>query len=201
MVVCIFFTLHHHHHLHTHLPPPIQSPHFSQFLSLFLQFFMFVFNVFFLVPWESMAAPRPLWQLFVKFGTLIKDSPFYTYTKFHVSNFTSLAPPMGQSWTFVSTRNFWTVWLIFKNEVPLDSLDQDEFNTLYDVIFRLYRFSAISGFIKNLWKPTPPSIFFQSSSKLPYMLFRPSLTKVIEQNFDSHNRLSGRANQNRKQSN
>ena len=67
-----------------------------------------------------------------------------------------IAPPMGQSWTLVSTRNFWTVCQntvkCIKNEVPLDSLDQDEFNTLYDANFRSYRFSAISGFIKNLWK-------------------------------------------------
>ena len=108
---------------------------------------------------------------------------------------------MGQSWTCVHTRNFWTVWLIFKNEVPLDSLDQDEFNAPYDVNFRLYRFSAISGFIKNLWKPTPPTIVVISSSKLPVMIFRPSLTKVIPWRFDFLNRLSGTANQNWPKSN
>ena len=46
--------------------------------------------------------------------------------------------------------------------------------------FPVYRFSAISGFIKNLWKPTSPTILVESSSKLPQMIFRPSLTKVIE---------------------
>ena len=108
---------------------------------------------------------------------------------------------MGQSWTCVYTRNFWTVWLIFKNEVPLDSLDQDEFNAPYDVNFRLYRFSAISGCIKNLWKPTPPTIFVISSSKWPEMIFRPSLTKVIPWRFDFLNRLSGTTNQNQQKSN
>ena len=126
-----------------------------------------------------MAAPRPHRQLFVKFGTLIKDSPFYTYTKFYVSHCSSLAPPLGQSWTFVSTRNFWTVWLIFKNEVPLDSLDQDEFNTLYDVKFRLYRFSAISGFIKNLWKHTPPTILFQCSPEVADIIVRATFTQAL----------------------
>src|SRR4029434_5175017 len=75
--------------------------------------------------------------------------------------------------------------------------------------FRLYRFSVIPGFIKNplkaytsynqikitrddlQTKPTPPTI----KSKSPEMIFRPSLTKFIQQNFDPHNRLSGTATQ------
>ena len=63
---------------------------------------------------ESMAAPRTVW----KFGTLIKDSPLFIFTKFHVSNWSTLAPRVTVS-------------------VPLDSLDQAEFNTPYDVNFRL----------------------------------------------------------------
>src|SRR4029434_2010614 len=49
---------------------------------------------------------NPIWSLFLKFGTLIKDSPFFTHTKFHVSHQTTLAPPTGQSWTFVNTVTF-----------------------------------------------------------------------------------------------
>ena len=143
-----------------------------------------------------MAAPISAWSKVVKFGTLIGDSPLVQFTKFHVPYLGTLAPPMGQSWSCVYTRNFWTVCPIFKNEVPLDSLDQAEFNAHHGVNFRLYRFSAISGFIKNLWKPTPPTIFVKSSSKLPDMLFRPSRTKVMVEHFDPHNRLSVRANQN-----
>src|SRR4029434_250438 len=63
----------------------------------------------------------------------------------------------------------------------------------YGVNFRLYRFSAISGFIKNLSKASTPTIFVKSSSKSPEMIFRPSLTKVLQPNFDPHNRLSGTA--------
>ena len=121
-------------------------------------------------------------------------------TKFHVPYLSTLAPPMGQSWTCVYTCNFWSAWLFVKNEVPLDSLDQGEFNAHHGVNFRLYRFSAISGFIKNLWQPTPPTIFVRSSSNLPDIIFRPSLTKVSENNFDPHNRLSVTANQIQKNS-
>ena len=136
-----------------------------------------------------MAAPRSAWSKVLKFGTLIGDSPVVKCTKFHVPYLSTLAPPMGQSWTCVYTCNFWSAWLFVKNEVPLDSLDQGEFNAHHGVNFRLYRFSAISGFIKKLWKPTPPTMFVKSSSNLPDMIFRPSLTKVSEKNFDPHNRL------------
>ena len=116
----------------------------------------------------------------MKFVTLIKHSPLFIFTNFHVTHWSTLAPPTGQSWTCVYTRNFWTVWPIFKNEVLLDSLDQDEFNTPYDVNFRLYRFSAISGFIKNLWKPTPPTIFVQSSLDSAHIIVRATLTVFIK---------------------
>ena len=55
---------------------------------------------------ESMAAPRTVWYKVVKFGTLIKDSPVFNFTKFHLSHCSTLAPPTGQSWTCVYTRNF-----------------------------------------------------------------------------------------------
>ena len=42
--------------------------------------------------------------------------------------------------------------------------------------------------------PTPPTILVKSSSKSPEMIFRPS-DKLIQQNFDPHNRLSGIATQ------
>src|SRR4029434_2142408 len=45
-----------------------------------------IVGIIILVPWESMAAPRTVWQLFLKFGTLIKDSPFLTHTESHVSH-------------------------------------------------------------------------------------------------------------------
>src|SRR4029434_2982551 len=38
-------------------------------------------------------------------------------------------------------------------------------------------------------------MFVKSSSKSPDMIIRPSLTKCIQQNFDTHNRLSGTATQ------
>ena len=115
-------------------------------------------------------------------------------TKLHVSYMGTLAPPLGQSWTCVYTCNFWSAWPIVKNEVPLDSLDEGEFNAHHGVNLRLYRFSAISGFIKTVWKHTPPTMFIKSSSKWPDMIFRPSLTTVGEINFDPHNRFSVRAN-------
>ena len=59
-----------------------------------------------LLPWESMAAPRTVWDKVMKFGTLIKDSPFFLFRKFHVSHWSALAPPTGQSWACVYTRNF-----------------------------------------------------------------------------------------------
>ena len=130
-----------------------------------------------------MAAPRTVWDKVVKFGTLIKDRPNFIFTKFHVSHWSTLAPPTGQSWTCVYTRNFWTVWPIFKNEVPLDSLGQDEFNTPYDVNFRLYRFSAILNFKKTRFFATPPSILVQSSPELAHIIVRPTLTEVIQRFF------------------
>ena len=87
-----------------------------------------------LLPWESMAAPRTAWSKVVKFGKLFGTSPLINFTKFHVSHSNPLAPPMGQSWRCVYTRYFWTICRIFLNEVSLDSLDQDKFNALYDII-------------------------------------------------------------------
>ena len=58
------------------------------------------------LPLESMAAPRTVGYKVVKFGTLIKDRPDFIFTKFHVSHWSTLAPPTGQSWTCVYTRNF-----------------------------------------------------------------------------------------------
>ena len=86
------------------------------------------------LPWESMAAPRTTWSEVVKFGTLFGTCPRITFTNFHVSHSNPLAPPMGQSWRCVYTRYLWTICRIFQNEVSLDSLDQDKFNALYDVI-------------------------------------------------------------------
>ena len=96
-----------------------------------------------------MAAHRTVWYKVVKFGTLIQDSPMIHVTKFHVGTSYTLAPPTGQSWTWVHARNFWPVAPIFENQVSLESLGQAEFNAPYDVIFRHDRFSAILDFVKN----------------------------------------------------
>src|SRR4029434_4871869 len=107
-----------------------------------------IFIIIILVPWESMAAPKTVWYLFLKFGTLIKDSPFFNHTKFHVSHWTTLAPPTGQSWTFVNTVTF----------EPFDRFSKMRYHwipwiktnlTFNGANFRLYRFSVIPGFIKK----------------------------------------------------
>ena len=61
----------------------------------------------------------------------------------------------------------------------MDSLGQDDFNTPYDVNFRLYRFSAILNFKKTRFFATPPSIIVQSSPELAHIIVRPTLTEVI----------------------
>src|SRR4029434_2173409 len=60
-------------------------------------------------------------------------------------------------------------------------------------IFGCVDFPIFALFSKTFEKPTPPTIFVKSSSKSPEMIFRPSLTKVLQQNFDPHNCLSGTA--------
>ena len=60
-------------------------------------------------------------------------------------------------------------------------------------IFGYVDFPIFALFSKTFEKPSPPTIFVKSSSKSPEMIFRPSLTTFIQQNFDPHNRLSGTA--------
>src|SRR4029434_1990382 len=62
-------------------------------------------------------------------------------------------------------------------------------------IFGCVDFPIFALFSKTFEKPTSPTILVKSSSKSPEMIFRPSLTKNIEYNFDPHNRLSGIATQ------
>ena len=61
---------------------------------------------------------------------------------------------------------------------------------------QLNRFSAILNVKEKRLFVSPPTIFVESSSKLPQMIFRPSLTKVIVWIFDFRNRLLITANQN-----
>ena len=84
----------------------------------------------------SMAAHRPICQKVVKFGTQVKDSCMFNFTQLHVANKHALAPPTGQSFRYICAHNFWPVGPIFKNKVPLDSLDHADFNAPYDVIMR-----------------------------------------------------------------
>ena len=97
-----------------------------------LQLYLLLYIFFRLL--MSMAAPRTTGTEVGKFGTLFGTSPLINFTKFHVSHSNRLAPPMGQSWRCVYTRYFWTMCHILQNEVSLDSLDQDDFNALHDII-------------------------------------------------------------------
>ena len=83
----------------------------------------------------------------------------------------------------------------------MDSLDQDEFNSPYDVSFQSYRFSTILNFKEtryfclfsyNLCLTLPMSGTHHRQSN-PHRSY-PNI-------FDFQNRLSGTANQNRQQSN
>ena len=81
-----------------------------------------------------MAAHRTAWRKVVKFGTLVQDSPISPLTQSQVASPTALAPPTGQSWTCIHVHNFRPIRPIFTNQVSLDSLNQAQFNTPYDVI-------------------------------------------------------------------
>ena len=56
----------------------------------------------------------------------------FNFTKLHVANKYILAPKTGQSFSYICAHNFWPVGPIFKNKVPLDSLDHADFNAPYD---------------------------------------------------------------------
>ena len=116
------------------------------------------------------------------------------FNKFHVATSTSLAPPTGQSWRYISACNFWTVHRIFKNLVSLESLDHAEFNAPHDVNFRHDRFSAILKNVENAKKVSRVTIFDRLSWKLVYGIFGPIRTKVIRWIFDFRNRLTVTAN-------
>jgi len=66
---------------------------------------------------------------------------------YHPRTLNSLAPPTRQSLKSIQLYNSGVVGPTLINEVPLESLDQDEFN--YDVNFHLIRFSAILNVIKK----------------------------------------------------
>ena len=70
-----------------------------------------------------MAAPRTVWYKVVKFGTLIKDSPFYTFTNFHVSNF-NLATLFTKMEALAYKVFYNQINTLF--ELNLDSEKQDE---------------------------------------------------------------------------
>ena len=84
---------------------------------------------FFLLLLQIFFSHWSIWQPLEPYGKKL-------WNLFHVSHGGTLAPPTGQSWTCVYMRNLWTVWPICKNEVPLDSLDEDKFNTPYDPDFK-----------------------------------------------------------------
>ena len=138
-----------------------------------------------------MAAPRTVWSEVVKFGTLFGASPLINFTKFHVSISNPLAPPMGQSWRCVYTRFFWTKWLIFWNEVSLYSLEQDESN----VLWRHTQFSAILNVKEKRFFATFLQFLLSLLQRLPQIIFRPSLTKVIPWRLYFSNHLLVTANQ------
>ena len=125
-----------------------------------------IFTIMIIIPpWVPMAGPRSAWSKVVKFGTHWGQSP----------------GPIHQVSCLILGHSIYT------NGSKLECRVQ-----------RLYRFSAISGFIKKLIKPehfSQVTNYAQSSPDFAHMIFRPSLTKVIENNFDLHNRLSMRANQ------
>ena len=126
----------------------------------------------------SMAAHRTVCQKVVKFGTQVKDSCMFNSTQLHVANKHALAPPMGQSFRYICAHNFWPVGPIFKNKVPLDSLDHADFNAPYDVIMRHNRFSAIFDFVESAKKVSRVAIFDWFSWKSTETIFRPIRTKV-----------------------
>ena len=93
----------------------------------------------------------------------------------------------------VFTHNFWTLWPIFKNEVPLDSLGQDEFNTTM---------TSISGYIDF---PQFPVLLKAYSSYNFFPIFPRIGTHHRQSNphsgitfiLDFQNRLSGTASGNK----
>ena len=83
----------------------------------------------------------------------------FNFTELHVGSKHALAPPTGQvSGTFVHIT-FDAVGTIFKNKVPLDSLDHADFNAPYDIIMRHKRFSAIFDFVESAKKVSAVAIF------------------------------------------
>ena len=52
------------------------------------------------------------------------------FTKIHVSTSSVPVPPLGHISRYVYACKFWAVCPILKNEVPLDSFDQAEFNAM-----------------------------------------------------------------------
>ena len=143
----------------------------------------------------SMAAHRTVCQKVVKFGTQVKDSCMFNFTQLHVANKHALAPPTGQSFRYICAHNFWPVGPIFKNKVPLDSLDHADFNAPYDVIMRHNRFSAIFDFVESAKKVSRVAIFDWFSWKSTQTIFRPIRTKVIEWIFQCRLCLPATANQ------
>ena len=77
----------------------------------------------------------------------------------------------------------------------VESLGQTEFNAPNGVILCCDRFSAILVYVKNLQKAFPITNIVQSFRHLAPMIFRPSLTKNIEQIFHIQIRLAVKANQ------
>ena len=102
--------------------------------------------------WKSMAAHRTAWWKVVKFGTLVQDSPISPLSQSQVASPTALAPPTGQSWACIHVHNFRPILPIFTNQVSLDSLNQAQFNTPYDVIAP--------------WRIYPPSWFMSKTFKV-----------------------------------
>ena len=105
-----------------------------------------------MLPLESMAAHRTAWRKVVKFGTLVQDCPISPLSQSKVASPTALAPPTGQSWACIHVHNFWPIRPIFTNQVSLDSLNQAQFNTSYDVIAP--------------WRICPPSWFMSKTFKM-----------------------------------
>ena len=97
----------------------------------------------------------------------------------HARTVNSLAPPTCQSLKCIKHHNFGPVGPNCTIGVPLESLDQDEFNKSYDVILRHMRFSAIFNFIKNLQKAMQVTKIVRFPRDLTHRIFRPSRTKVI----------------------
>ena len=143
----------------------------------------------------SMAAHRTVCQKVVKFSTQVKDSCMFNFTQLHVATKHALAPPTGQSFSYICAHNFWPVGPIFKNKVQLDSLDHADFNAPYDVIMRHNRFSAIFDFVESAKKVSQVAIFDWFSWKSTQTIFRPIRTKVIEWIFQCRLCLPATANQ------